>query len=147
MSFHGVPERVVKKGDPYLDHCTETAKQLAARLELADDAWQMVFQSRFGAEAWLKPYCVEVLENLPKQGITDIDVICPGFAVDCLETLEEISIQNREIFIQAGGERYQYIPALNDAPDHVEMLMEIIETRLQSWFGRPSAQAPAWREN
>lgn len=139
LSFHGVPQRVVDQGDPYLEHCTATARQLAERLELDAEAWQMVFQSRFGAEKWLQPYCVEVLESLPGEGIRDIDVICPGFAVDCLETLEEIAMQNRDLFMQAGGTRYQYIPALNDGPDQVEMMMEIIEDRLRSWLGTGSA--------
>lgn len=143
MSFHGVPVRVVNKGDPYLDHCTATAKQLAVRLELPDDAWQMVFQSRFGAEEWLQPYCVEVLKSLPAEGVTDIDVICPGFAVDCLETLEEMAMQNRDVFVEAGGQRYQYIPALNDSMDQVEMLMEIIESELQQWLGRPQSLSSA----
>ncbi len=99
MSFHGVPAKLVKEGDPYYYHCLATAEALAKRLGLAENEWKIVFQSRFGKAEWLQPYCVEVLHDLPKQGVTHIDVICPGFAVDCLETLEEIRMENRHEFL------------------------------------------------
>jgi ferrochelatase len=127
MSFHGVPEYTIKQGDPYLEHCTATAELLADKLGLADDAWQMVFQSRFGKAEWIKPYCVDELQNAPAKGVKSIDIVCPGFAADCLETLEEISLQNRDIFIEAGGEQYNYIPALNDSDEHIQALFSLIE--------------------
>ncbi|MDT4329837.1 ferrochelatase [Methylomonas sp. MED-D] len=128
MSFHGLPAKLTELGDPYFYQCQATAKRIAEQLELADGQWRLVFQSRFGRAEWLKPYCVEVLAELPTQGIRNIDVLCPGFSVDCLETLEEIAIANREIFLEAGGETYRYIPALNDSDAHVEVMQALIET-------------------
>lgn len=128
MSFHGLPAKLTEWGDPYFYHCQTTARLLADALGLKDKHWQMVFQSRFGRAEWLKPYCVEVLQDLPKQGIKQVDVVCPGFAVDCLETLEEIAIANKEIFIGAGGKSYRYIPALNDSDTHVDAMLEIIKS-------------------
>ena len=122
LSFHGLPERSRRQGDPYYDQCVTSARLIAEALELAPSQWQLVFQSRFGPSRWLGPYCVEVLKGLPAQGVRRVDVVCPGFAVDCLETLEEIAHTNREIFLQAGGERYRYIPALNDSPRHLALL-------------------------
>ncbi len=126
MSFHGLPENSKKLGDPYFDQCHRSAKLIAKNLELPDQDWQLVFQSRFGRAEWLKPYCVEVLQKLPGQGIKNIDVVCPGFSIDCLETLEEIAITNKKVFIDAGGKGYRYIPALNAAEIHVQSLLEII---------------------
>lgn len=126
LSFHGVPAFLTKKGDPYFYHCQKTAELLAEKLGLAEHQWRLVFQSRFGKAEWLKPYCVETLQSLPKEGITSVDVVCAGFSVDCLETLEEIAITNKELFIEAGGKDYHYIPALNDTDDHVQVLMNII---------------------
>jgi ferrochelatase len=128
MSFHGLPAKLTEWGDPYFYHCQATARLLAEELGLNDKQWQMVFQSRFGRAEWLKPYCVEVLQELPKQGIKQVDVVCPGFAVDCLETLEEIALANKEIFIEAGGKSYRYIPALNDSDAHVDVMAEIIQS-------------------
>ncbi|MGY6274735.1 ferrochelatase [Methylomonas sp. MgM2] len=130
MSFHGLPAKLTEWGDPYFEQCQTTARLLADELELKEKHWQMVFQSRFGRAEWLKPYCVEVLRDLPKQDIKQIDVVCPGFAVDCLETLEEIAMTNKNIFIEAGGKSYRYIPALNDSEIHVDALAEIIKTAL-----------------
>ena len=127
MSFHGVPELTIKQGDPYLEHCTVTAQLLADKLELAENEWQLVFQSRFGKAEWIKPYCVDELQKAPAKGIQSIDVICPGFAADCLETLEEMSLQNRDVFIQAGGEKYHYISALNDSDEHIQALFSLVE--------------------
>jgi ferrochelatase len=131
MSFHGVPERYVQQGDPYRDHCESTARLLAQRLDLANDAWSVSFQSRFGKARWLQPYTSEVLAALPKRGVTSVSVICPGFAADCLETLEEIGIENRDIYLAAGGEQYHYIAALNARPDHIAALRALVlrETR------------------
>jgi len=130
MSFHGLPAKLTEWGDPYFDHCQTTARLIAEELGLKEQQWQMVFQSRFGRAEWLKPYCVEVLRDLPKQDIKQIDVVCPGFAVDCLETLEEIAITNKEIFIEAGGKSYRYIPALNDSDAHVSAMAQIIKAAL-----------------
>ena len=129
MSFHGLPEKLTQWGDPYYDQCNRTAELIAERLCLSSEQWKTVFQSRFGKAKWLQPYCIEVLHALPKQGITDIDVVCPGFAVDCLETLEEIEITNKAIFIESGGKSYHYIPALNDSDKHVELMVELIKRR------------------
>ena len=128
MSFHGLPAKLTEWGDPYFHHCQATARLLAEELNLEDKQWQLVFQSRFGRAEWLKPYCVEVLRDLPKQDVKQVDVVCPGFAVDCLETLEEIAIANKDIFMEAGGKNYRYIPALNDSDAHVEVMAEIIKS-------------------
>jgi ferrochelatase len=126
MSFHGLPENSKKLGDPYFDQCHRSAKLIAKNLELPEQGWQLVFQSRFGRAEWLKPYCVEVLQKLPGQGIKNIDVVCPGFSIDCLETLEEIAITNKQAFINAGGKEYRYIPALNGTNAHAQSLHKII---------------------
>ncbi len=126
MSFHGIPQRMVDKGDPYYRHCETTARLLADELGLKALQWRLTFQSRFGREAWLSPATDKVLREIPAQGIKNVSVICPGFSVDCLETLEEIAMQNRDVFLQAGGERFRYIPALNDRHDHMEALASII---------------------
>lgn len=140
MSFHGVPRRYLLKGDPYHCQCQATARLLAARLDLRDDQWKVVFQSRFGREPWLQPYCDETLAALPGQGVRRVDVVCPGFAVDCLETLEEIAMQNRELFEQAGGESFQYIPCLNDDPAHLELMLKLIQEHSRGW---PELEQPA----
>lgn len=128
MSFHGLPAKLTEWGDPYFHQCQTTGRLIAEQLGLNDQQWQLVFQSRFGKAEWLKPYCVEVLRDLPKQGIKNVDVVCPGFSVDCLETLEEIAIANREIFLEAGGDTYRYIACLNDSDAHVEVMYDLIET-------------------
>lgn len=126
MSFHGLPEQLSKWGDPYFSQCNRTAELIAERLNLSDDNWQIVFQSRFGKAKWLQPYCIEVLQALPKQKIKHVDIVCPGFAVDCLETLEEIEMANKAIFLEAGGESYHYIPALNDSEKHIQTMVNLI---------------------
>ena len=126
FSFHGLPARSRALGDPYYDQCVASATAIAQRLGLEESRWQLVFQSRFGPMEWLKPYCVEVLAELPARGVTAVDVVCPGFAVDCLETLEEIAIANREVFIGAGGAQYRYIPALNSSPQHVAVIAGLV---------------------
>ena len=131
LSFHGLPAKLTEWGDPYFQHCQASGRLLADKLGLQDTQWQLVFQSRFGRTEWLKPYCVEVLQDLPKQGYKNIDIVCPGFAVDCLETLEEIALTNRDIFLAAGGETYRYIPALNADDSHVEVMIDLIKTDRQ----------------
>ncbi|BCX89847.1 protoporphyrin/coproporphyrin ferrochelatase [Methylomarinovum tepidoasis] len=129
LSFHGLPEKSRRQGDPYYDQCVTSARLIAEALGLGTDDWMLVFQSRFGPARWLEPYCVEILQRLPQQGVRSVDVVCPGFAVDCLETLEEIAGTNREIFLQAGGGRYRYIPALNDSPRHLALMRTLAEER------------------
>lgn len=127
FSFHGLPAKLTALGDPYYRQCLDTAAAIAAELQLPENAWQCVFQSRFGRAEWLQPYCVDVLQQLPAQGVTHIDIVCPGFAVDCLETLEEIALTNKELFIAAGGVEYRYIPALNATDAHVSALMAVLQ--------------------
>ncbi len=126
MSFHGVPQKYITRGDPYQSQCKETAHAVAQYLNLSDDEWMLVFQSRFGAEEWLQPYCDQTLKSLPAQGVTSVDMICPGFSADCLETLEEIEGENKEYFMEAGGKEYSYIPCLNDSDTHAELMAEIV---------------------
>ncbi len=130
MSFHGIPKRFVDNGDVYYEHCLETSVLLAKKLELQDGDYQLCFQSIFGPEEWIKPETKGSLESLAKEGVRHVQVICPGFSSDCLETLEEIDEENREYFIQAGGKQFSYIPALNDRNDHLEALSNIIIQRL-----------------
>ena len=134
MSFHGLPQRYHKAGDPYYCECMKTARLLADRLGLEDSAWQAVFQSRFGREPWLQPYLDKTLMSLPESGVRSVDVVCPGFAADCLETLEEVAEQNNEIFVKAGGERFHYVPALNDQAGHIKMLADIVDNETKSWM-------------
>ena len=126
MSFHGLPEQLTQWGDPYFHHCHKTAALIAEKLGLTEKQWMIVFQSRFGKAQWLKPYCVDTLQDLPTQGIKAIDIVCPGFAVDCLETLEEIAMENKSIFMEAGGSDYRYIACLNDSQAHVDALIHLL---------------------
>ncbi len=126
MSFHGVPQKYIEKGDPYQGHCMQTANRVAIALNLEPDQWQLVFQSRFGAQEWLQPYCDQTLKALPNDGIKSVDIICPGFSADCLETLEEIEQENKDYFLEAGGTEYNYIPCLNDSQAHVQLLADMV---------------------
>jgi len=126
MSFHGIPERFVARGDPYRAHCERTAALLAQQLGLAPDQWSLSFQSRFGGAKWLQPYTIEAVAVLARRGVKSLAVICPGFAADCLETLEEIGMENRDAFRAAGGEQYHYIAALNARADHVAALRAVV---------------------
>lgn len=126
ISFHGIPQRSVDRGDAYAAQCQATAERLAAALELGADEWTLGFQSRFGKARWLTPATDRLLVELPAQGVRSLTVICPGFAVDCLETLEEIAIAGREIFLRAGGAQFQYVPALNDRGDHARALARLV---------------------
>jgi ferrochelatase len=130
MSFHGIPERYVTAGDPYRRQCERTARLLAERLQLAEGSWSVSFQSRFGKDRWLQPYTIEAVAALPGRGIRSVSVMCPGFAADCLETLEEIGMENRDAFLAAGGDTYHYIPALNARPDHVAALRSRVRREL-----------------
>lgn len=133
MSFHGIPQRYEKEGDPYASECRATAKALAAELDLEPQRWIMTFQSRFGREPWLQPYTDETLMEWGRAGIGPVDTICPGFSADCLETLEEMAITNRKLYEGVGGEGYRYIPALNDRPDHLDALAAIAVRHLKEW--------------
>lgn len=126
MSFHGVPKKYITKGDPYQQQCQATAQAIADKLGLEDHEWMLVFQSRFGAEEWLQPYCDKTLKALPEQGVKSVDMICPGFSADCLETLEEIEGENKEYFMEAGGEAYHYIACLNDSDAHARLMADIV---------------------
>ena len=127
MSFHGIPKKYISKGDPYQQQCLESARAIANKLKLKDEQWMLVFQSRLGAQEWLKPYCDETLKQLPSQGIESVDIICPGFSADCLETLEEIDGENKQYFLDAGGKEYQYIACLNDSDAHANLMVEIVK--------------------
>ncbi|SFD55928.1 ferrochelatase [Pseudoalteromonas denitrificans] len=133
FSFHGLPKSCIEKGDPYFEHCEYTAKETAKVLKLTDDEWMMTFQSRFGKQEWLQPYTDKTLEKLPSQGIKSVQLICPAFSADCLETLEEISIENRDVFIEAGGQIFDYIPALNNRVDHIQVFEDILIKNLNNW--------------
>ncbi|HEY6484143.1 MAG TPA: ferrochelatase [Steroidobacteraceae bacterium] len=133
VSFHGIPERYFHKGDPYFCKCQKTARLLAEELMLTDDQWSVSFQSRFGPNGWLQPYTSVVLQEMPGREIREVSVVCPGFAVDCLETLEEIEMENRDRFLAAGGRRFQYVPALNARPEHARFLADLIARHCQGW--------------
>ncbi len=135
FSFHGMPNRTLKAGDPYFCHCQKTARLITDKLGLDANQWIIAFQSRFGKEAWLKPYANETLERLGKAGLQSVDVVCPGFSADCLETLEEMAVENAAVFKEAGGGTYRYIPALNDSSDHVNALSQLILNNTQGWPG------------
>lgn len=133
MSFHGVPRRYLEAGDPYHCQCQKTARLIAERIALAPDQWAIAFQSRVGREEWLKPYTDELLVQWASDGLRRVDVVCPGFAVDCLETVEEIALQDRDLFLNAGGQTLNYIPALNDHEDHVTLLTDLVRRHTQGW--------------
>ncbi len=128
MSFHGIPKRSVQRGDPYEAQCRGTARLLAAALELKPQQWQLTFQSRFGAAEWLQPYTQPTLVELARSGLKRVDVVCPGFVADCLETLEEIGMEVRSAFLEAGGEAFHALPCLNEDPRWIEALGEIVRT-------------------
>ena len=133
LSFHGLPERAVRLGDPYREACESTARALAARLGLAPQALRVSFQSRFGKAKWLQPYTEATLRQLARDGVSRVDVFCPGFTADCLETLEEIEVEARAAFLQAGGREFHYITALNDRPAWIAALRDIAQRHLQGW--------------
>ncbi|EMV5752382.1 ferrochelatase [Yersinia enterocolitica] len=127
LSFHGIPKRYAQLGDDYPQRCEETSRALRAEIALPAEQIMMTYQSRFGREPWLTPYTDETLKSLPSQGVKHIQLICPGFSADCLETLEEIKEQNRDIFLHAGGEKFEYIPALNDDKAHIDLLEQLVK--------------------
>jgi protoporphyrin/coproporphyrin ferrochelatase len=133
MSFHGIPARNIALGDPYQSQCLETARLLAARLQLSSTQHRVTFQSRFGRAKWLEPYTEPTLREMGAAGVKRVDVMCPGFPADCLETLEEIAMEGREAFVHAGGQEFHYIPSLNDSPAWIGALADIAERHLAGW--------------
>ncbi|MBY8184912.1 ferrochelatase [Vibrio fluvialis] len=129
-SYHGIPRRYADNGDIYPLHCAATTRLLATELGLTDDKVMMTYQSQFGKEEWLQPYTDKTMEALPSRGIKKLDILCPAFSVDCLETLEEISEQNQEIFLHAGGEAFHYIECLNASASHIQMMAKLVEEML-----------------
>ena len=151
FSFHGIPLRYFLNGDPYYCHCQKTGRLLAERLGLEDGRWMVTFQSLFGREEWLKPYTDLTVEALARDGVKTVDAICPGFAADCLETIDEVGREARESFEHAGGERFRFVTCLNDRNDHVEALAAVASRHLAGWvqpvaaYDAEAAQAEANR--
>lgn len=142
MSFHGVPERTLHLGDPYHCECLKTGRLLAQALGLDENGYVLTFQSRFGKAKWLQPYTEPTLVALAQQGVKNVQLICPGFTSDCIETLEEIDMEARAAFLRAGGEQFAYIPCLNDRPEWIRALADIAEQHLQGWPTRePASEA------
>jgi ferrochelatase len=132
-SYHGIPKRYADNGDPYPEHCNGTTALLAEQLEMAPESMSMSYQSIFGREEWLKPYTEGRIRELAEQGVKRLDVICPAFSVDCLETLEEIAEGCKETFLEAGGEQFNLIPCLNDSPAHISMMASLVKQHSQGW--------------
>lgn len=133
ISFHSIPRRYLEAGDPYFCQCHKTARLLAQHLALDPAQWSVSFQSRLGRQPWLQPYTDVVIPELARRGRRSLDVICPGFSADCLETLEEVAIRYREDFLAAGGGEFRYVPSLNAAPLHLDMLAALVRRHLQGW--------------
>jgi ferrochelatase len=133
FSYHGIPQRYLLNGDPYHCECHKTSRLIATELGLKESEHFTSFQSRFGREEWLKPYTDHSLKAFPEQGIKSVQIVCPGFSADCLETIEEIGEENRDYFLEAGGERYEYIQALNADTGHIQALTQLLESHLQGW--------------
>jgi ferrochelatase len=133
FTYHGIPKRYLLNGDPYHCECYKTSRLLAENLGLNEKEYLVSFQSRFGHEEWLQPYTDKTLIALPEQGVKSVQLVCPGFSADCLETIEEIDVENRNYFMQAGGECYEYIKALNAESAHIDMMAKLLEQHLQGW--------------
>ncbi len=134
MSFHGIPQPYADKGDPYPQRCRCTAAQLAQVLGLKEDEWAISFQSRFGKQEWVRPYTDQLLAEWAAAGVESVQVVSPAFSADCLETLEELAEENKHTFIEAGGKNYAYIPALNNRPDHVQLMADLVSPHLQAFW-------------
>jgi len=132
FSYHGIPQPYADKGDPYPAQCRATTEAVVHRLGLADGEWAMSFQSRFGLQEWVRPYTDQLLGEWGAGGVASVQVICPAFSADCLETLEEIAVENREVFLKAGGTRYEYVPALNAESAHLDMIADILSGRISA---------------
>lgn len=133
LSFHGIPKDYFDQGDPYFCHCHKTARLLAETLELPAERWGLSFQSRLGKQEWLKPYTDATLEDWGRSGVKSVQVLSPGFSADCLETLEEIAVENRKLFLESGGQSYEYIPCLNDNADHMELIADLVVRHCSGW--------------
>lgn len=131
LSYHGMPQRYFDNGDPYYCFCQKTSRLVAEELRLSASEYITCFQSLFGREEWLKPYTSDTLEKFAKEGVKHVAVICPGFSADCLETIEEIAVENKKVFLEAGGQDYHYIAALNDRSDHIEMLWALVKPYIE----------------
>jgi protoporphyrin/coproporphyrin ferrochelatase len=147
LSFHGVPHRSLLLGDPYHCHCHKTARLLREHLDMSSDELLITFQSRFGKAQWLEPYTEPTLRQLAQQGVQRVDVMCPGFVADCLETLEEIAQEAQEAFLESGGKSFRYIACLNDSPLWVDTLADLAERHLQGWDTRVAAVEPSALES
>jgi len=134
MSYHGIPKRYFDKGDNYPCQCCKTTFLLASKLDLKPNEYTMTFQSRLGVAEWMKEYTDKTLKSLPGKGVKSVQVICPGFSADCLETIEEISEENKNYFMESGGEKFGYIPALNDRQDHIDFLTKLLLKNAQGWM-------------
>lgn len=134
MSFHGIPKPYADKGDPYPQRCHVTAQLLADALGLTSEQWAISFQSRFGKQEWVKPYTSELLQQWGQQGIKNIQVISPAFSADCLETLEELAVENKQVFLQASGQGYEYIPALNTDATHIAFMVEMLKPQIETYL-------------
>lgn len=141
FSFHGIPQPYADKGDPYPKRCRCTAAHVAQQLGLSEDQWAIAFQSRFGKQEWVKPYTDVLLEEWARAGVGSVQVVSPAFSADCLETLEELAIQNAELFLHAGGKSYAYIPGLNTREDHIQMMVELALPWLQACWRTQSGES------
>jgi protoporphyrin/coproporphyrin ferrochelatase len=148
LSFHGIPKDYFDQGDPYFCHCHKTARLLAERLELPAARWGLSFQSRLGRQEWLKPYTDATLADWGRAGVKSVQVLSPGFSADCLETLEEIAVENRTLFLESGGQSYEYIPCLNDNADHLAMIADLVVRHCGGWpeVGAAAAEADGLAE-
>ncbi|HEY7552406.1 MAG TPA: ferrochelatase [Hyphomicrobiaceae bacterium] len=134
MSFHGMPEKYAEQGDPYPGQCRETARRVRERLGWPEARWHMTYQSRFGNDPWLQPYTIDTVERLARSGVKRLGVVAPGFSADCLETLEELDMENRQAFLSSGGERFSYIPCLNSGPLGMSVIESIVRRELCGWI-------------
>ena len=132
-TFHGMPQKYLEKGDPYHCHCMKTSRLLRERLGIAPERWRTTFQSRFGNDPWLQPYTDKTVEALGREGVKKIALVAPGFSADCLETLEELDVENREFFMHAGGEKFAYLPALNDSKLGLDVIEAVVRRELMGW--------------
>ncbi len=133
-TFHGMPEKYLHRGDPYHCQCQKTSRLLRERLGITEEKWLTTFQSRFGNDTWLQPYTIDTVAQLGQDGVKKLAVVAPGFSADCLETLEELDVENREVFIQNGGEKFAYLPALNDSEEGVDVIEAVVRRELMGWL-------------
>lgn len=133
-TFHGMPEKYLQQGDPYYCHCQKTSRLLRAAMGLSETQWLTTFQSRFGNDVWLQPYTDETVKRLAREGVRRLALVAPGFTADCLETLEELDVENRHYFMENGGEKFAYLPALNDDAEGMAVIANVVRRELQGWL-------------